>query len=168
MTALGVGVAGCSSDSDGEQTTTGNAESGNGGSENGGSGQTAAADRASTAESAETGTAAKEMSGKDPSATEMTGTVADKSVSGLTFVEQNQYSMNGVQGVVGTVKNTSDAAFSEVTIHTTVKPGDAGPYTETMDGSLEPGATWEFKYRFGDDAPEEIEGYTIWATGQKA
>ena len=107
---------------------------------------------------------------KDASATDLTGTVADKSAKDVSFVEHSHYSMNGVQGVTGRIKNTGSAPYDEVTIHVTVKPGDKGPYTETVDpeNPLKPGDTSRFKFGFGDDAPDEVQGYTVWATTEKA
>lgn len=166
--ALGVGAAGCSSDGGG----SGGGASGSAG-ESGppGSAETDATSGAGTDETAsERGTASSKATVTDASATGLTGTVADRSAAGLSFVEHSHYSMNGMQGVTGRVENTGDAAFETVTIHVTVKPGDAGPFAETLDGDepLEPGDARRFKFAFGDGAPDEVEDYTVWATGERA
>ncbi|WP_416840156.1 hypothetical protein [Haloferax sp. DFSO52] len=106
--------------------------------------------------------------GKNAAATEEKGTVAtDKQTDGLTFTDHYHYTMNGVQGVAGTVANETDTEFESVTVHATVDPGDAGPYSRTLKWSLPPGETQRFQFKFGDDAPETIDTYTIWATGEK-
>lgn len=167
--ALGVGVAGCSSGNDGDGESPGSgggdsgADSGSGSGSGSGTDTTSTPDGSEAAASGDGGSSA--TPGQDASATGLSGTVADKSAESLSFVEQSHYSMNGVQGVTGRIKNTSDSAVQEVTLHATVQPGDAGPYTETLGGgALESGETRQFKFGFGDDAPDEVESYTIWAT----
>ncbi|KAB1197986.1 MULTISPECIES: hypothetical protein [Haloferax] len=106
--------------------------------------------------------------GKNPAATDEKGTVAtDKQADGLTFVDHYHYTMNGLQGVAGVVENESDTEFETVTVHATVEPGDAGPYSRDLKWSLPAGETQRFQFKFGDDAPETVESYTIWATGKK-
>lgn len=166
--ALGVGVAGCSSGNDGGGggSSGGGESSGSGGSSaSGTAGGSGSGGTASTQE-----TAKSETPGKDAAATDLSGTVGDKSAKGISFVSHNHYEMNGVQGVTGRIKNSGSAPFEEVTLHVTVKPGDKGPYTETLDFDepFKPGDVERFKFGFGDDAPDEVQGYTIWATGQKA
>lgn len=172
--ALGVGVAGCSSGNDGGGDGGSSGSSGDGGSsESSGSGSsgpsTASSSGSGDAASAQ-GTASSETPGPDPAATDLSGTVGDKSVSGIAFVEQSHYEMNGVQGVTGQIKNQGSAPFQAVTIHVTVKPGNKGPYTEELNlgEPLKPGDTERFKFSFGDGAPDDVTGYTIWATGQKS
>ena len=168
--ALGVGLAGCSSDGGGSP------ENGGGDSNDGsGSGSESGAGSTSPSGTAESEAAAASGDGggnggsptpeKDASTTGLSGTVADKSAPGISFVEQSHYSMNGVQGVTGRIKNTTNSAFQKVTFHVTVQPGGAGPYTGTLEGGpLKPGETRRFKSGFGDGAPDEVQSYTIWAT----
>ena len=175
--ALGVGVAGCSNNSEGSGGSSGSSGGGSsnssGGGEASGSSESNAAAKSGSAETSggsQQQTSGPETPVKDASATDLTGTVGDKSAKGLSFVEHSHYSMNGVQGVTGQIKNAGNAPFSEVTLHVTVKPGNAGPYTETLDFDepFKPGDTERFKFGFGDGAPDEVKGYTIWATGKKA
>ena len=171
--ALGVGLAGCSSGNDSSGDSGGGSQENGGGSDGSGSGSKSGSGSTSASETSGSEAAAASgdgggssaTPGKDAAATGLSGTVADKSAQGLSFVEQSHYSMNGAQGVTGRIKNTSDSAFQEVTLHVTVQPGDAGPYTETLEGGpLKPGETRRFKFGFGDGAPDEVQGYTIWAT----
>lgn len=166
---LAVGVAGCSS---------GSQESGGG---DGGTGSTDATstETQTTAEPTdETTTASADFGdstdgetaekGKNPAETEKKGTVdTAKMADGLAFVEHYHYSMNGVEGVAGTVKNEGDTDFETVTVHVVVDPGSAGPYSRPLRGSLPAGETQRFQFRFGDDAPESVESYTVWATGER-
>ena len=169
--ALGVGLAGCSSDSG--ENGGGSSKNGGGSGDDTGSGSGAGAESASAsgtsgseaAAASGDGGGSSATPGQDASATGLSGTVADKSAKGLSFVKQSHYSMNGVQGVTGRIKNTTDSALQEVTFHVTVQPGGAGPYTETLEGGpLKPGETRRFKFAFGDGAPDKVQGYTIWAT----
>ena len=171
--ALGVGVAGCSNNSEGNGGSSGSSGGGSGGGEASGSTESNAAAKSGAAETSggsQQRTSGPETPGTDAAATGLTGTVGDKSAKGLSFVEHSHYSMNSVQGVTGRIKNTGSAPFSEVTLHVTAKPGNAGPYTETLefDEPFKPGDTERFKFGFGDGAPDEVKGYTVWATGKKA
>ena len=166
--ALGVGVAGCSSDNSGESPENGGGNANGGGKSGSGSTTTSASGTSGSeaaAASGDGGGTATATAGKDAAATDLSGTVADKSAKGISFVSQSHYEMNGVQGVTGKIKNTTNAPIEEVTLHTTVQPGNAGPYTETLEGGpLKPGETRRFKFGFGDGAPDEVQSYTIWAT----
>ena len=169
--ALGVGLAGCSSDNGGEggggspENGGGGATDGSGsGSESGGGSASGTETSGSEAAASGGGGGGSATPGQDAAATGLSGTVADKSAQGVSFVSHSHYSMNGVQGVTGRLKNTSNSAIEEITLHTTVQPGNAGPYTETLDGPIKPGETRRFKFGFGDGAPDEVQSYTIWAT----
>ncbi|KAB1187337.1 MULTISPECIES: hypothetical protein [Haloferax] len=173
---VAVGVAGCSSgalDGDGDTQETDSRETATTTTESQPETQTTTETTETTTEEATAPadfgeSVGSQEKGPNPAATDETGTVAtDKLTSGLTFTDHYHYSMNGVEGVAGTVENESETTFETVTIHVTVDPGGAGPYTKTLKSSLPAGETQRFQFRFGDDAPEEVDSYTIWATGEQ-
>lgn len=168
---ISVGVAGCSSGS--QESPDGNQETDTESTTT--QTQTQSGDDASeetTTESADFGESndseSTQTKGENPAETESLGSVAtDKQTDGLTLTDHYHYSMNGVQGVAGTVKNESDTEFETVTVHATVNAGDAGPYSRALKTSLPAGESQRFQFKFGDDAPDTVESYTIWATGDR-
>lgn len=165
---VAVAVAGCSSGS----------QSGDGSPESTETTETQTEAPATTETTTETTTASADFGesddggttrtkGPNPAETEKLGSVAtDKQTSGLAFADYYHYEMNGLQGVAGTVRNEGDTDFERVTVHVTVEPGGAGPYSRQLEEPLPTGETQRFQFKFGDDAPSKVESFTIWATGE--
>lgn len=169
---LGLGLAGCGGDT-GEQTeaTTADGAGSNGGEPTASGDDTTAGsdDRVQT----DGGRTTQETPSTDPAATDLAGTVAERSNADLKFVRHNHYEQNGIQGVTGVLRNAGSQPFTSVTVRAEVAASDgstAGPFTASSAdegrGGLEPGDRWRFKFRFGDDAPDDPQGYTVRATGE--
>ncbi len=170
MGSLGVAVAvaGCSSGSQGGEETPESTETTETQTEAPTTTETATE---TTTASADIGdgddTGTTQTKGPNPAETEKLGSVAtDKQTSGLAFADFYHYEMNGVQGVAGTVTNEGDTDFERVTVHVTVEPGGAGPYSRQLKEPLPTGESQRFQFKFGDDAPSEVESFAIWATGE--
>ncbi|MFC6826989.1 FxLYD domain-containing protein [Halopelagius fulvigenes] len=164
--AIGVGLAGCSGQSNGEGTTG----------------------TVPATESLQTTTAAQTTEGADasPNGTETTGTaestgtsasvqgtvVTAESTNGLNITEHNFFRSGDVAGVEGVLKNTSNKTFeyAEVKVSPVNETGDrAGQfYTSTQAqnvNTLKPGETWNFVVSFSSEWVQDFNKYEIWATG---
>jgi hypothetical protein len=167
VTALGLGVAGCtgeSSDSGSDaidMTETATANDAITESETAEETETADTTGADTATDAGTATA---TSG------DVEGTVTGESVDALQLVEHEYYQDGDVEGVRGTVENVSERAFSYVEVHLAPKNekeetlGRFQVDSQEAIDSLGPDETWEFDVEI--DGEFEFTRYDIWATGR--
>ncbi|AUV83571.1 hypothetical protein C2R22_19580 [Salinigranum rubrum] len=173
-TALGLGVAGCT----GESNDTGSAGSA------GGDSGTDAIDTTGTATANDAITESEAPETAEPTGTDtatdagtatgtsagVEGTVTDESEDALQIVEHEYYQEGDVEGVRGTVENVSERAFTYVEVHLAPK----NEREETLDrfqvdsqeaiDSLGPDETWEFDVEI--DSEFEFTRYDIWVTGR--
>ena len=179
--ALGVAVAGCS------------------GNLGGGGGETDSFDPAATEAEAQPAATETEIDGRNTPSTEaarLSGSVADDSDDGLTFVAVNLYQTfanseegngetpvadavfgsagDGV-GVKGALKNVSDVTYSEVEVTATLYDDTDDVLGKWLDntadestGTLKPGERWDFDVVFQNADVGEAARYTVSASGDVA
>lgn len=177
VTALGLGVAGCT----GESSDTGSAGSagGDSGSDAIDMTETATANDAITESETAEETETADTTGADTATDagtatatsgDVEGTVTGESVDALQLVEHEYYQDGDVEGVRGTVENVSERAFSYVEVHLAPKNekeetlGRFQVDSQEAIDSLGPDETWEFDVEI--DGEFEFTRYDIWATGR--